>query len=130
MPNPPAADPPAGDCGSPSPPLLLAGIAQFNARQFYQCHETLELVWRPAQGTLRDLCHGELQVAVGCLHAERGNQRRAQALLGRGAGRLQRLPATCHGVRVDRLLAATERFAAAVSAGRAAQEPYPQVELS
>lgn len=129
MPQPPSAAPVPGECDGPTPALLSLGISQFNAGQFYECHETLEDLWQPAAGPARELYQGILQLGVGCHHAGQGNAQGAQALLARGIARLRGLPSICQGVRIDRLLADAVRFADAVAAGRAAQEPYPQVEL-
>ena len=57
-----------------SPPkLLLEGIAQFNRGDYWECHETLEALWRREARPLRDLYQGILQVGVACYHIRRGN---------------------------------------------------------
>ena len=33
-------------CDEPPPPLLLEGIAQFNRGEYFEQHETLEILWR------------------------------------------------------------------------------------
>lgn len=35
----------ASQCQSPPPPALAKGIEEFNRRQFFECHETLEELW-------------------------------------------------------------------------------------
>ena len=37
------------------PPGLLRGIEQFNQREYFACHETLELIWRAEPGPIRTL---------------------------------------------------------------------------
>ncbi len=121
----PPGDPAAGAaalavlerCGEDTPPLLAQAATQFNAGQFYECHETLEVLWRAETGPLRDLYQGILQVGVGCHHALRGNAKGAASLLGRGIARLRPLPPVCRGVRVAGLTAVAERCLAAVEAG-------------
>ncbi len=87
-------------CAQPPPPELLAGIRQFNAGQFWECHETLEIIWRREAGPVRELYRGILQVGVGFLHLRRANYRGAVSLLERGLRRLEPLPAVCQGVDV------------------------------
>jgi uncharacterized protein len=54
--------PPAG-CGEPAPPGLLRGIEQFNQREYFECHETLELIWNAEPGPIRPsispVCHNQ-----------------------------------------------------------------------
>jgi predicted metal-dependent hydrolase len=90
----------ACQCRRPPPPDLIRGLAQFNAGQFWECHETLEDIWRREPGPVRDLYRGILQVGVGFLHLRRGNFRGAVSLLRRGLERLERLPPACQGVDV------------------------------
>ncbi len=90
----------ACQCVQSPPPELLAGVAQFNAGQFWECHETLETIWRRESGPVRDLYQGILQVGIGFLHLRRGNYRGAVSLLTRGLRRLDPLPPVCQGVDV------------------------------
>lgn len=108
----------AAACSRPAPELLLAGIAQFNAGQFYECHETLEIIWRAETGPARELYQGILQVGVGCHHALRGNQAGAAALLRRGIRRLEALPDVCQGLLVGRLVKDAAVVLAGLEAGR------------
>ena len=41
-------------CDEPPPPELLEGIAQFNRGEFFEQHETLELLWRAERRDLLD----------------------------------------------------------------------------
>lgn len=93
----------ACQCAQPPPPELLIGLAQFNAGQFWECHETLETIWRREPGPVRELYRGILQVGVGFLHLRRGNYRGAVSLLTRGLRRLEALPPACQGVDVAEL---------------------------
>ena len=73
--------------GEPSPALRLA-IEQFNAGDYFECHETLEGLWLAEQGPTRDFYQGLLQIAVGLHHASRGNAKGASSLLERGLAHL------------------------------------------
>lgn len=102
---PPAGDHPAARCGEPPSPQLLHGIAQFNRREYFACHETLEDIWLADRGPIRTLYKGILQVGVGGLHLLRGNYRGATAKLRSGADYLVPYAPACMGVDVARLIA-------------------------
>jgi predicted metal-dependent hydrolase len=90
-------------CDEPPPALLLKGIEEFNAGRYWECHETLEMLWRAEPRPVRDLYQGILQVGVGFHHLQRGNYAGAVKVLSRGLARLRRLPDVCQGVRVSQL---------------------------
>jgi hypothetical protein len=83
---------------------LLDGIEQFNRGKFFECHETLEVLWLAEPGPMRRLYQGILQVGVAFHHLRAGRHRAAVDLLERGCGYLQPFAPTCLGVKVDRLL--------------------------
>lgn len=84
----------------PPPPLLVRGIELFNAGAYWECHETLETLWRQETRPVRRLYQGILQVGVGLLHARRGNLSGARKVLRRGLAHLRDLPDVCQGVHV------------------------------
>lgn len=88
---------------SPSGQLLL-GIRQFNAAQWYECHETLELLWLPATGDVRNLYQGIIQLAIALHHWRNGNFSGAISLLDGGVGYLSMLPHTCLWIDVTALI--------------------------
>ncbi len=66
-----ALHPPLRDvsgCDEPPPPLLLKGLEQFNAGEYWECHETLETLWRDEPRPVRDLYQGVLQIGVAFHH--------------------------------------------------------------
>ena len=67
---------------------LELGIQQFNNREFYECHDTLEAVWIEAPEMDKRFYQGILQVAVACHHLSNLNQRGAIILLGEAVRRL------------------------------------------
>jgi predicted metal-dependent hydrolase len=112
-----AVDEPArARCDQPPPPELLEGIAQFNAGEFFEQHETLELLWRDTRTPDRGLYHGILQIGVGFHHWRNGNHHGATVLLDEGIERLRAFAPACQTVDVARLIAdasrARERLAA------------------
>lgn len=103
-------------CAEHPPPGLLAGIAQFNAGQYWECHETLEDLWRPEADHIRYLYQGILQVGVGFYHLRRGNYRGAVNKLRGGLAYLAPSAPVCLGIDVARLRAETGAVLAAVEA--------------
>lgn len=93
-------------CDESPPRLLLDAIAQFNRGQYFEQHETLELLWRSEQREVRRLYQGILQVGVAFYHLRRRNHHGTVYMLTRGARYLQPFAPRCQGVDVDALLAA------------------------
>ncbi len=81
-----------------TPPGLVKGVEEFNCREFYQCHETLEELWRVYDRPERECIQGIIQIAVGYYHHLRGNRVGALKLLHRGLSRVQMFQPTCLGV--------------------------------
>lgn len=105
-----------GCCQDPPPEELLRGVHEFNRGEFFQCHETLEELWKRETSAVRDLYRGILQIAVGFHHLARGNYRGAGYSLEGGLARLRPFRPECQGVQVDRLVAEAERAATAIAA--------------
>lgn len=91
-------------CGDSPPPLLLKGIHEFNAREFFDCHETLEELWRAEEGLIRYLYQGILHVGVGYYHWQRGNHHGALTKLGTGIQLLEFYLPRCQGVELGPLV--------------------------
>ncbi len=96
-------------CGEPPPELLLRGIEQFNRREFFEQHETLEILWRAERDPVRYLYQGILLVGVGIYHLRRGNYHGAVTKLSTGLRLLRWFQPVCQGVDVSRLIADAER---------------------
>jgi predicted metal-dependent hydrolase len=103
-------------CGDAPPTALLAGVAQFNAGAYWECHETLEAIWRVEPDPIRYLYPGILQVGVGFYHLRRGNWRGAVHKLRSGLDYLAPSTPTCLGVDVARLRAEAQAVLAALEA--------------
>ena len=95
----------SGRCGEAPSLSLLAGIAQFNDGEYWECHETLETLWRVERDHVRYLYQGILQVGVGCYHLRRGNWRGAVNKFRSGLAYLEPSAPSCLGVDVARLRA-------------------------
>ena len=68
---------------SPPAPLTKA-IVQFNAGLFWDCHETLECLWRATPYPLRHFYQAIIKIAVGLHHANRHNAKGARNKLTEG----------------------------------------------
>ena len=67
---------------------LLEACRQFNAHEFFECHETLEEIWQEEVSDVRDLYKGLIQLAAAYVHITRGNFIGADRLLRTGVGYL------------------------------------------
>lgn len=83
---------------------MRRALAQFNAGEFWECHETLEDFWGAEQGPLREFLHGFIQVAAGFVHVQRLNWPGAVRLLAEGTEKLEPFRPNCLGLDVERLL--------------------------
>ncbi|CAL1386769.1 unnamed protein product [Linum trigynum] len=78
--------------GSISTATFGAAVDQFNRRQFYECHDSLEALWMGAEDEAsRTLFHGILQCAVGFHHLFNQNHKGAMMELGEGLCKLRKL---------------------------------------
>ncbi len=83
---------------------LAKAVREFNSWRFYDCHETLEDVWRAESGDLADFYQGIIKVAAGFHHLLRGNHKGTVNLLGHALTLLEPYRPSCLGVNVQRLL--------------------------
>jgi len=98
------------------PANLRLCCEQFNGRQYFDCHETLEEIWQEEEGPVRDLYKGLIQVAAAFVHITRGNHVGASRLLATGAKYLQPYRETgAMGFDVDRIVRGTEAARAIVA---------------
>lgn len=102
-------------CRSAPPPGLVAGIAEFNRGEYFEQHETLELLWRAEARPVRRFYQGILQVGVAFHHLRRGNHHGVVVTLDRGLANLRLFSPSCQGVDVDRLVRDTETARRAVA---------------
>ena len=91
-------------CDEPPPPALLEAIAQFNRGEFFEQHETLELLWRAERRDIRFLYQGILQIGVAFHHLRKLNHHGTVYMLTRGPRYLAPFAPRCQRVDVRRLL--------------------------
>jgi predicted metal-dependent hydrolase len=92
-------------CDDVPPPLVLKGLREFNAGEYFECHETLETAWRAEPGPVRDLYRAVLQVGLGYYQIGRGNYTGARKMFLRAERWFANLPDSCQGIDVARLRA-------------------------
>jgi len=112
--HPPAQ--PVEGCDDPLSRAAVAGLLEFNRRDFFEQHEYLELAWNEESRAVREMYQGILQVGVAFLQIERGNWRGALKMFRRGLPRLRTLPERCQGVDVAALRAAAETIHSEITA--------------
>lgn len=83
---------------------MLTAIRQFNAGQWYACHETLEALWLKETGEVRDFYQGIIQLAIALHHWRNGNFNGAIKLLQSGTDYLKRVDTPCLWVDVTSLI--------------------------
>lgn len=110
----------------------MKGIEEFNRREFFHCHETLEDFWHRQSDANRELTQGIIQIAVGYYHFFRGNRPGARKLLHKGIRRAQKYRPVCWGIDVAALVEVVSKDLEALN-GAAAAEPVelqiPQIRL-
>jgi predicted metal-dependent hydrolase len=101
-------------CDDSPPGQLLQAIREFNSREWFECHETLEDLWIGSEGEIRDFYQGLIQIAVARHPWSNGNVGGALSLLKGGAGYLGHVAQRCQWVDVAGLIADADRMRAAL----------------
>ncbi len=91
------------DCDAPLHPQAEEGLRLFNAGEYFEAHEALELAWNEERGRVRDLYRGILQIAVVYLHITRRNYNGAVKVFGRSQKWMKEWPDVCRGIQVEAL---------------------------
>ncbi len=105
------------------PETFWLGIKQFNQRQFYHCHDTLEAIWIEAPELDKKFYQGILQIAVGCYHLSNLNQQGAMILLGEGIKRLSEYQPVYYDIDVTQLV--TESYSLLTSLQKLSPNQLP-----
>ncbi|MDA8427730.1 MAG: DUF309 domain-containing protein [Geobacteraceae bacterium] len=101
-------------CSDSPPGQLLQAIREFNGREWFECHETVEELWIGETGEIRDFYQGIIQIAVALHHWRNGNFGGAVSLLKGGAGYLHRVSDACQWVDVAALIDDADRLRTAL----------------
>jgi len=98
-----ASGPRMNDCQGKLPPHAKEGLRLFNAGEYFEAHEALELAWREETGQVRRLYQGILETAVTYLRIQRGNYVGAVKVYDRSRKWLRDWPDVCCGVNVGKV---------------------------
>ena len=107
---------------------LAAGIALFNAREFWHAHEAWEVLWLAAAGEEKQFLQGLIQLAAAYHHVKRGTSPRgAVRLFDAALGRLSAFPEGHLGVdRAAVVARAAEHRRRIAEGGHIGDEDYPE----
>ena len=95
------------------PEEFYLALEQLNAGEFFECHETLEALWIPESGRIREVYQGVLHIAVGCYHLkERRNWTGAVNQLKKAVSKLVPWPDEIHGFELGDLRCLAQRLCA------------------
>lgn len=83
---------------------LAKAVREFNSWRFYDCHETLEDVWRAEPSQLADFFQGVIKVAAGFHHLLRGNHKGTLLLMEDALRLLEPFSPATMGLNVGRLI--------------------------
>ncbi|MCM0084259.1 DUF309 domain-containing protein [Geomonas sp. Red32] len=103
-------------CLMEAPEELVRAVGEFNRREWFECHESLEELWVGSKGEIRHFYQGLLQFAVALYHWRDGNYSGAVLLLERAAGHLRHVQAVCQQVPVQETMEAADRLREALAA--------------
>jgi predicted metal-dependent hydrolase len=97
--------------------FFLEGVENFNARKFWEAHESWETLWLQAESDLEQFLQGLIQIAAAYHHVQRGTYRGAPRLFAAGLKRLEAFPPVLCGVDRSEVDAAARRHQKWLEAG-------------
>jgi predicted metal-dependent hydrolase len=100
-----ASDALNAQCAESPPPLVIKGLHEFNAQEYFECHETLEEAWMKESGPVRDVYRAILQVGIAYYQIQRGNYWGAHKMFVRSLQWFAPLPDRCQGIDIATLRA-------------------------
>jgi uncharacterized protein len=87
----------------PKEDVLAEAVRYFNSERYWECHETIESVWRPAKGEEKRLLQGIILVCAALVHEQRGERDVALGIYRRALPNLSWDEKAYHGIEVTRL---------------------------
>jgi predicted metal-dependent hydrolase len=108
--------------------LFRRGVEQFNAGEFFEAHESWELVWLPAPEPDKTFLQGITQVSAAFFHFAQGNREGAESLLRKGLQKLERFPEDYRGLRLEELRGELRTWHRAIVRGRAHPHQRPRIK--
>jgi uncharacterized protein len=93
----------------PKEEVVKEAVAYFNSERYWECHETLESVWRPSKGEERSLVQGIILVCAALVHEQRGERDVALGIYRRAIPQIVWKERAYNGVDIPRLRKNVER---------------------
>jgi predicted metal-dependent hydrolase len=93
------------------------GVAQFNAREFFEAHETWEEIWLHSPEPEKTFLQGIIQISAAFHHYGRGNMAGTLSLLVAGLRRVSKFGEEHNGIALEPLRAEARQWAQAVKIG-------------
>lgn len=90
-------------CAGKLSKLAVQGLEEFNRREYFEAHESLELAWLEDETPGRDVYRAALQVAVAYYQVRRGNFRGAKKMFLRLRQWIDPLPDNCRGINIQKI---------------------------
>ncbi|MEY4353373.1 MAG: hypothetical protein RLZZ609_1614 [Cyanobacteriota bacterium] len=98
----------------------------FNRQQWYAAHDAFEELWHDAQGSLRPLLQGIIQISVAEYHLECGNLRGSTLLMAEGLNHLDSADPDDVDFNINNLKNAVARRLSALQSGTSIDDqPLP-----
>ncbi len=93
----------------PKEEVLEEAKGYFNSERYWECHETLESVWRPAKGEEKSLVQGIILICAAFVHEQRGERGVALGIYRRALPQIAWQELTYHGIDIPHLRRNVER---------------------
>jgi predicted metal-dependent hydrolase len=107
------------------------GLEQFNARKFFDAHESWEEIWLSSPEPHKTFLQGIIQISAAFHHYTCGNMQGTRSLLEAGLRRVGLFPAQYSGIHLELLREAARVWIAALAAGGdPGSEKVPRIDLS
>ena len=93
----------------PKEAVLEEARGYFNSERYWECHETLESVWRPAKGEEKSLVQAMILVCAALVHEQRGERHVALGMYRRALPQIAWPEGRYNGIDIPRLRLNVER---------------------
>ena len=93
----------------PKEEVMDEAVRYFDAERYWECHETLEPIWRSSKGEERSLVQAIILVCAALVHEQRGEAGVALGIYRRALPKLAWDSQTYHGIDVSKLRKSVER---------------------
>lgn len=107
--------------------LFQRGIDQFNRQEFFESHESWEIVWLSAPEPDKTFLQGIIQVAAALHHYHHGNLAGARSLLRRGLNKIERFPPDYRSLRLEEIRVACRRWQSFLNVPSAQPPGVPKI---